>query len=35
LDNSNADVIVEKPVDIDEIMSIAYKLTGKYLENIQ
>ncbi|MGI0017599.1 MAG: response regulator [Nitrosotalea sp.] len=35
LDNCKANVIVEKPFDIEEIMRIAYQLTGKYLENIQ
>ncbi len=35
LDNCSADIIVEKPVDMEEIVSIACKLTGKHLENIQ
>jgi two-component system chemotaxis response regulator CheY len=35
LDNCRANIIVEKPVDIEEIMTIAYQLTGKSLENIQ
>lgn len=35
LDNCKANIIVEKPVDIEEIMTMAYQLTGKGLENIQ
>ncbi|HEX5457957.1 MAG TPA: response regulator [Candidatus Nitrosotalea sp.] len=35
LDNCKANIIVEKPIDVEEIMDITCKLTGKYLENIQ
>ena len=35
LDNCKANIIVEKPIDIEEIMKMTYQLTGKYLENIQ
>ena len=35
LDNCKANIIVEKPVDIEEIMKMTCQLTGKYLENIQ
>jgi len=35
LDNCKANIIVEKPFDIEEIMKITCQLTGKYLENIQ
>ena len=35
LDNCNANIIIEKPVDIEKIMEITYGLTGKCLENIR
>lgn len=35
LDNCNANIIIEKPVDIEKIMEITYALTGKCLENIR
>ena len=34
LDNCKADIIVEKPIDIEDVMTMTCKLTGKYLENI-
>ncbi len=34
LDNCNANIIVEKPIDIEEMMTMTCQLTGKYLENV-
>ena len=34
LDNCKANIIVEKPIDIEEVMTMTCQLTGKCLENI-
>lgn len=34
LDNCKANIMVEKPIDMEEIMTKTCQLTGKYLENV-